>query len=70
MEGNNKMKNFLIKECSERSEPKIIDEKDRTIVHYITTKSVDRFGDKIYPEGMDESDYRKNPVVLFAHDSR
>lgn len=63
------MKNFFIKECGENLKPKFIDEQERTIVHYITTNSVDRFGDKIYPDGMNDSDYRKNPVVLFAHDS-
>jgi HK97 family phage prohead protease len=68
--GINKMKNFFIKECGENLMPKFIDEQEKTIVHYITTKSIDRFGDKIYPEGMNDEDYRKNPVVLFAHDSR
>jgi HK97 family phage prohead protease len=63
------MKNFFIKECGEKLKPKFIEEQERTIVHYITTKAVDRFGDKIYPEGMDDTDYRKNPIVLFAHDS-
>ena len=64
------MEHFFIKECNEKLPAKFIDEQERTIVHYITTKVVDRFGDKIYPEGMDDSDYRKNPVVLFAHDAR
>lgn len=64
------MEHFFIKECGENVKPKFIDEQERTIVHYITTKAVDRFGDKIYPEGMDDTDYRKNPVVLFAHDAR
>ncbi len=61
---------MFTKECQENIYRKEFNDEERTIVHYITTKSVDRFMDIVYPEGMDDTDYRKNPIVLFAHDSR
>lgn len=61
---------MFTKECTENNFTNQFNDDDRTIVHYISTKIVDRFGDIVYPEGMDDSDYRKNPIVLFAHDSR
>ncbi len=36
----------------------------------ITTEAVDRDGDIIVASGMDLTNYRKNPVVLWAHDYR
>lgn len=35
----------------------------------ITTDAVDRYGDIVDPKGADVKAYKKNPVVLFAHDS-
>ncbi len=61
---------MFTKECPENNFTRKFNDKERTIIHYITTKIVDRFGDIVYPDGMDDTDYRKNPVVLFAHDSR
>ena len=40
----------------------------RALVFTITTDSVDRQGDTIKADGWDISAYRKNPVVLWAHD--
>jgi hypothetical protein len=34
-----------------------------------STDSVDREGDVLVPDGMDSSEYDKNPVVLWLHDS-
>ena len=42
---------------------------DRQAVFTISTEDVDRDGDIIKADGIDTSDYLKNPVVLFAHDS-
>lgn len=45
-------------------------EAPRTKRFTITTDSVDRDGDTIAVDGWDISNYMKNPVVLWAHDSR
>ncbi len=44
-----------------------IDEQERTVVKYISTVSVDRDGDIILPDGILMDDFRKNPVILYAH---
>jgi DNA polymerase III delta prime subunit len=41
---------------------------ERSSVDYITTKTVDRDGDIVVPNGAVLDHYRNNPVVLFAHD--
>lgn len=46
---------------------KEIDERDMTIVHYISTVTPDRYNEVMNPDGMDDSDFRKNPVVFFGH---
>ncbi len=51
-------------------EIKILDEKKRLIDFVISTEAVDRYGDIIRAKGFDLKAYRKNPVVLFAHNSR
>lgn len=42
----------------------------REIVAMISTTAVDRDGDVLLPSGMVSEDYRKNPIVLFAHDNQ
>lgn len=42
---------------------------DRKIDFVISTATVDRMGDTIAPDGWLLSNFRKNPVVLWAHDS-
>lgn len=44
------------------------DDEDRTSVDYITTKTIDRDGEIVIPNGAMLDHYRKNPVVLFVHD--
>lgn len=44
-----------------------INKGERSTVDYITTKVVDRDGDIVVPKGAVLDHYRKNPVVLFAH---
>ena len=46
---------------------KSIDENERSIKQYISTTSLDRGKDIMLPKGLDETNYRKNPVVLFNH---
>lgn len=43
---------------------------NRVIERITTTETPDRMGDIVRATGIDISNYRKNPVVLFAHDSR
>lgn len=50
-------------------EAKAIDEEARTIDFVISTAAVDRYGDTIAVDGWKLDAYRKNPVVLWAHDS-
>jgi len=44
------------------------DEERGTGIFQITTPTVDRFDDVVVPEGLDNTNYRKNPVVLWNHD--
>lgn len=48
-------------------ECKGIDTAKRTITALVSTDSVDRDGDVIVPAGWQLENYRKNPVVLWAH---
>lgn len=41
----------------------------RTVTARISTIAPDRDGDVVLPRGMDAKNFKKNPVVLFAHDS-
>lgn len=43
---------------------------ERQAVFVISTEDPDRDGDIVKANGIDLEDYQKNPVVLFAHDSR
>lgn len=43
---------------------------DRKVRFTISTAGVDRMGDTISVDGWDLSNFRKNPVVLWAHDAR
>ena len=51
-------------------EPEDDDEGNRTLRFIISSNAVDRDGDKIKQSGWLLDNYRKNPVVLWAHDSR
>lgn len=51
-------------------EVRTINEEKRTIDFIISTASNDRMNDTIAVDGWDLKAYKKNPVVLFAHDSR
>jgi HK97 family phage prohead protease len=55
--------------ASFNTEVKVKDGADRTLIFTISTDSVDRMGDTIAVAGWDLDNYRKNPVVLWAHDS-
>ncbi len=46
-----------------------IDEKERSIVHKITTGDKNRYNQVIDPAGMFDANFAKNPVVLWQHGS-
>lgn len=46
---------------------KEIDSKERSIKHYISKKTVDRGGDIVLPDSINDKSYAKNPIVLFNH---
>lgn len=50
------------------SEIKGIDDKEQTITAYISTSARDRHNESLDPSGVDLSHYKKNPIVLWAHD--
>src|SRR5205807_1446535 len=52
------------------SEVKQLDDAARTIQFTISTGAVDRDADTLAPDGWQLDAYRKNPVVLWAHDYR
>lgn len=49
-------------------EPEAESEGIGTVTGVIVTGTVDRDGEVIVPKGVDLSEFRKNPVVLFGHD--
>jgi HK97 family phage prohead protease len=51
------------------AECKAIDQATRSVDFVISTASVDRMGDTISVDGWKLETYRKNPVVLWAHDA-
>lgn len=56
-------KSFLTIETQEKK----LDTKERSVTHYISKKTVDRIGDVVLPESIDDKSYTKNPIVLFNH---
>jgi len=50
------------------SEVKGVDDKEHTITAYISTSARDRHNESLDPAGVDLSHYKKNPIVLWAHD--
>jgi HK97 family phage prohead protease len=50
------------------SEGVIAPDEPRTLKHIITTDRLDRDGERIRADGWNFDNYRRNPVVLYAHD--
>ena len=50
------------------SEIKEMNEGERSMTALVSTADRDRMGEVLLPDGADLSDYKKNPVVLWAHD--
>lgn len=57
-----------IKKRTFTGEIKGINEDEKTLTAYISTKARDRMDESLLPEGADLKKYNQNPVVLFAHD--
>jgi HK97 family phage prohead protease len=56
-------KSFLTVECQEKK----LDVNERSVTHYISKKTLDRGGDIVLPDSIDDKNYKKNPIVLFNH---
>jgi len=41
---------------------------EKTLTAVISTDATDRMGESVLPEGIDQKNFRKNPVVVWAHD--
>lgn len=50
------------------SEIKAIDEANMELTALVSTNAVDRYREVIDPDGMDAKNFRKNPVVMWAHE--
>ncbi len=50
------------------SEIKGVDVAERTLTAYVSTNARDRMDEVLDPEGVDLTKFKKNPIVLFAHD--
>ena len=50
------------------AEIKESDDKEMTLTAFISTGAIDRMKESLDPDGVDVGNYRKNPVVLWAHD--
>lgn len=51
-------------------ETKEINEEEKTDIGLVSTITIDRDGDVLLPEGCDLTNYKKNPVVQWAHEYR
>lgn len=58
------VKKFILKSDVEESYPD-----SRTVVHFISTDSVDKHAEVIIQDGVDLSHYRQNPIVLYDHET-
>jgi len=58
-----------IKKKIKTIEPEIkeIDEKERVIWHKISRETIDRMGDIVRIDGIDKSNFKKKPAVLYGH---
>lgn len=52
------------------TEVRDVDHAKRALTHIISTDSVDRAGDIVEPDGVNLSNYKRNPVVMVDHDYR
>lgn len=59
--------NFRTVDDGFRHVHKEMNDKDRTIKHYISSGDSNRYGQILPIEGFQENDYRKNPIVMFQH---
>lgn len=65
MGNENKMQYFAVKDAGVE-----IKDGERAVISHISSGAVDRDKEILVSKGVNLSNYRKNPVVLWAHDSR
>jgi len=58
---------LIRKACAAPLAKEAVNEEERSIISVISTGDVDRDGDVLRPDGMDDSSFRKHPIVLFGH---
>lgn len=57
-----------MKKKSFNVELKDINVAEKTITAVVSTKAIDRMGESLEPSGVDLKNFRKNPIVAWAHD--
>jgi phage head maturation protease len=60
----------LLQVRAKAQDPISVNEESRTISYLVSDETVDRMGDIIKVKGWDISQYKRNPVVLWAHDGK
>lgn len=60
----------LLQVRAKAQDPISVNEEGRTISYLVSDETVDRMGDIIKVKGWDIASYKKNPVVLWAHDGK
>ena len=50
------------------SELRGIDDEEQTLTAFVSTNTRDRMDEVLMPDGVDMRNYKKNPIVLWAHD--
>ncbi len=63
------MEDKKVKNISIEIIEKDINTEKRTITSYVSTSTIDRDGEVITADLIDDGNYQKNPVVLFQHDA-
>jgi hypothetical protein len=44
-----------------------VNNEERSVIKYVSTPTLDRYNEIVIQEGIDLANFRKNPVVLYAH---
>ncbi|MBW1710543.1 MAG: hypothetical protein JRG97_12935 [Deltaproteobacteria bacterium] len=58
---------LIRKACAASLAKEAVNNEERSIISVISTGDVDRDGDVLRPDGMDDSAFRRHPIVLFGH---
>ncbi|MBW2060934.1 MAG: hypothetical protein JRI95_05145 [Deltaproteobacteria bacterium] len=58
---------LIRKACATPLAKEAVNEEERSIISIISTGDVDRDGDVLRPDGMNDQAFRRHPIVLFGH---